>query len=133
MTVEEARAYRPAALAFLGDSVYEVCIRKMLLCAGNQPSEKLHDQKVRYACAEYQAAGIDRIEAKLSAEERAIYKRGRNAAVTVPRRVAAIDYHKATGLEALFGYLSLLDKTERIDELFRAIIEAAQDDAEKEE
>ena len=95
------------ALAFLGDSVYEVMVREYLLRAANQPAAKLHDQKVQLVCAGFQAAAADRLLPVLTENETGVYKRGRNANNTVPRHTSAQDYHKATGLEALFGYLHL--------------------------
>ena len=90
----------------------------------NRPAAKLHEQKIQLVCAAFQAQAIDRLIPLLTEEEIAVYKRGRNANNTVPRHTSAQDYHKATGLEALFGYLHLLGEQARLEELFAAIFPA---------
>ena len=119
LTQAQARQYSPLALAFLGDSVYEILVRE-----ANRPAAKLHEQKIQLVCAAFQAQAIDRLIPLLTEEETAVYKRGRNANNTVPRHTSAQDYHKATGLEALFGYLHLLGEQARLEELFAAIFPA---------
>ena len=81
LTQAEARQYSPMALAFLGDSVYEVMVREYLLRAANQPAAKLHDQKVQLVCAGFQAAAADRLLPVLTENETGVYKRGRNATI----------------------------------------------------
>lgn len=125
ITASQARQYSPLALAFLGDSVYEVMVRERLLLEANQPAAKLHEKKVQLVCAEFQAQAADRILSQLTEDELGVYKRGRNANNTVPRHTAAQDYHKATGLEALFGYLHLIGAEQRLAELFAVCIEDA--------
>ena len=124
LTQAQARQYSPLALAFLGDSVYEILVREYLVREANRPAAKLHEQKIQLACAAFQAQAIDRLIPLLTEEETAVYKRGRNANNTVPRHTSAQDYHKATGLEALFGYLHLLGEQARLEELFAAIFPA---------
>ncbi len=124
MTQAQARQYSPLALAFLGDSVYEILVREYLVREANRPAAKLHEQKIQLVCAAFQAQAIDRLIPLLTEEETAVYKRGRNANNTVPRHTSAQDYHKATGLEALFGYLHLLGEQARLEELFAAIFPA---------
>ena len=124
LTQAQARQYSPLALAFLGDSVYEILVREYLVREANRPAAKLHEQKIQLVCAAFQAQAIDRLLPLLTEEETAVYKRGRNANNTVPRHTSAQDYHKATGLEALFGYLHLLGEQERLEELFAAIFPA---------
>ena len=118
LTQVQARQYSPMALAFLGDSVYEVMVREYLLRQANQPAAKLHDQKVQLVCAAFQAAAAERLLPHLTEDEAGVYKRGRNANNTVPRHASARDYHRATGLESLFGYLHLTGAGERLEELF---------------
>lgn len=125
-TAAQAKQYSPAALAFFGDSVYEVMVRRHLILQANQPAANLHEQKIRLVCASFQAQGYDAIVPHLTEDEVAIVKRGRNANVTVPRHTSAQDYHKATGLETLFGYLGLIGAQARLDELFRFLIEHAE-------
>ena len=124
LTQAQARQYSPLALAFLGDSVYEILVREYLVRKANRPAAKLHEQKIQLVCAAFQAQAIDRLIPLLTEEETAVYKRGRNANNTVPRHTSAQDYHKATGLEALFGYLHLLGEQARLEELFAAIFPA---------
>ncbi|MFR2444161.1 MAG: Mini-ribonuclease 3 [Ruminococcus sp.] len=124
LTQAQARQYSPLALAFLGDSVYEILVREYLVREANRPAAKLHEQKIQLVCAAFQAQAIDRLIPLLTEEEIAVYKRGRNANNTVPRHTSAQDYHKATGLEALFGYLHLLGEQARLEELFAAIFPA---------
>ena len=120
LTQAQARQYSPMALAFLGDSVYEVMVREYLLRQANQPAAKLHDQKVQLVCAAFQAAA-----------EAGVYKRGRNANNTVPRHTSAQDYHRATGLESLFGYLHLTGAGERLEELFEIVMHTGETPAEE--
>ena len=124
LTQAQARQYSPLALAFLGDSVYEILVREYLVREANRPAAKLHEQKIQLVCAAFQAQAIDRLLPLLTEEETAVYKRGRNANNTVPRHTSAQDYHKATGLEALFGSLHLLGEQARLEELFAAIFPA---------
>ena len=104
----------PLALAFVGDGVYSLLVRERLLTAANRPVGELHKLAVDAVRAEAQAAALDRLLPILTPQEEAVYKRGRNAHST---RTGA-DYHKATGLEALFGYLYLSGELERVQELF---------------
>ena len=122
LTEREVNLYSPLALAFLGDSVYEVLVRKEILLLANLPVSKLHSLKISRVCAAYQAAALEKIMPVLDDKEVSIVKRGRNATGnTVPKHASAAEYRKAPALECLFGYLYLLDRQDRIDELFRII------------
>ena len=124
LTEREVNLYSPLALAFLGDSVYEVLVRKEILLLANLPASKLHSLKISRVCAAYQATALEKIMPVLDDKEVSIVKRGRNATGnTVPKHASAAEYRKATALECLFGYLYLLDRQDRIDELFRIIWE----------
>ena len=129
LTQAQARQYSPLALAFLGDSVYEIMVREQLVLEANQPAAKLHEKKVKLVCAEFQAQAAQRIIPLLTEEELAVYKRGRNANNTVPRHASAQDYHKATGLESLFGYLHLMGADQRLEALFAEIYPQAESSA----
>ena len=109
----------PLALAFIGDGVYSLLVRERLLNQANRPVNELHKQSVREVRAEAQAAAMGRLLPLLTEEEEAVFKRGRNAHSV---RTGA-DYHRATGLEALFGYLYLAGRSERIRELFARCME----------
>ncbi len=108
-----------AALAYLGDSVLELCVREMLVERGVSSAKNLNAAALRFVKAEAQADAITRILPHLTEEENAAYRRGRNIGHTnVPKSATVAQYRLATGLEALFGYLKYLGRQERIDELF---------------
>ncbi|MBQ7038693.1 MAG: ribonuclease III [Clostridia bacterium] len=109
----------PLNLAFVGDGVYDLMVRERLVSLANRPNKELHQLAVQQVRAEAQAAALDRLLPTLSEEEAAVYRRGRNAHTS--RSGGA--YHKATGLEALFGYLYLSGRVDRVRELFALIIE----------
>lgn len=109
----------PLNLAFVGDGVYDLMVRERLVCLANRPNKELHQLAVQQVRAEAQAAALDRLMPILSEEEVAVYKRGRNAHTSR----SGGDYHKATGLEALFGYLYLCGRVDRVRELFALIVE----------
>lgn len=118
----EANQYSPLVLAFLGDSVYERCVRMKLVTSSGLSAGRLHSISVKVVCAAFQAKAANEICDMLSEKELCILKRGRNAhGNTVPKSANAQDYRKATGLEALFGYLHLIGAQERIEELFDKI------------
>ncbi len=104
----------PLALAFVGDGVYSLLVRERLLTEANRPVGDLHRLAVTAVRAEAQAEAIERLLPQLTEEEIAVFKRGRNAHST---RTGA-EYHKATGLESLFGYLYLDGRLSRVQELF---------------
>lgn len=113
------------ALAHVGDAVYELLTRTMLCTRANSSVAQLHKQTVSYVNAPAQARAAEKILPLLDAEEASVYRRGRNAKVnSVPHNADIWQYHAATGLEALFGWLYLQGRTERVEELFRAIMEA---------
>lgn len=112
------------SLAFVGDSVYETVVREHLLENGSMPVGKLHRLAVKMVCAQAQAHFFDIFEPLLSEEEHDILMRGRNANSShVPKGACAIEYRKATGVEALFGWLYLNGKNERIRGLFDLMLE----------
>ena len=116
-----------AALAYLGDSVWELSVRQMLVEKGIADSATLNREALGYVTAKAQAAAVKRILGVLSEEEQAIYKRGRNIGHTnVPKHATVSEYRMATGLEALFGYLFLEGRSERIMELFALAFEEGE-------
>ena len=111
-------------LAHIGDGVYELLTRTMLCSDGNKKVTELHKKSVAIVNAPAQAAEMERLLPHLTADELAIYKRGRNAKVnSVPQKADIGQYHAATGLEALFGWLYLQGKTERINDLYSVCVE----------
>ena len=110
-------------LAHIGDGVYELLVRTMLCAQGHSAVQQLHKLTVAQVNAPAQAAAVKKILPGLSDEELAVYKRGRNAKVnSIPQRASEAEYHAATGLEALFGWLYLRGRRDRISELFGMIM-----------
>lgn len=115
--------YSPLTLAFIGDGVYDLLVRDYLVRQANRPVGELNKRKVALVNCESQAAFAKSLMPKLSEKEQAVYKRGRNAAPKcTPKHGTVADYHSATGLEALFGYLHINNEQDRIMELFNEII-----------
>jgi ribonuclease-3 family protein len=109
-------------LAFMGDSVFSLLVREYLINKSSQKVGSLHAESVKYVNASKQAEFIDVLLPHLTDEETAIYKRGRNAHTGNSSKASTVaEYHKATGLEALFGYLYLKGDDDRIRELFNII------------
>ena len=124
MTVTEVNQLSMLALAHVGDGVYELLFRSRLAMEGHTNVSNLHRLTVSKVNAVAQAKAAEKIMPLLSADELALYKRGRNAKVnSVPHNANLGQYHAATGLEALFGWLYLLGRTERLKELFEYIAE----------
>jgi len=119
-------------LAFIGDAVYEVLVREHISLTHDAPAWKLHSICITYVRAEAQHEALDRIAGQLTEEESDIARRGRNAnKVTSSKNAGPADYRAATGLEALFGFLYLTGRNDRIRELFEAAVsETAGNDCE---
>ncbi len=116
---EHPNLLSPLTLAFIGDAVYELCARQRVLEEGNRPVNEMHQKTVALVKAQSQSQAFQRLEGVLTQEELAVYKRGRNANTTSsPKNAVLGDYRRATGVEALFGYLYLKGDLERIGELF---------------
>ena len=116
---ENPKLYSPLSLAYLGDAVYELCARRWVLAQGNRPVNELHKMGVALVRADAQSAAMARLEQVLTEDELEVYKRGRNAnSNSAPKHADLADYHRATGLEALFGYLFLKGEEERLRQLF---------------
>ena len=111
-------------LAHIGDSVFELLCRSYLCARGGKNVGNLHRDTIAMVKATAQAEFVDKLLPLLTEEEMAYYRRGKNAHVhAVPKSATAAEYAKATGLEALFGALYLAGKTERLNQLFRAVME----------
>ena len=123
-TTAQINAFSNLGLAHIGDGVYELMCRSHLCSKGAQNVGNLHRDTVKLVKASAQAAFADKIKSHLTEEELTYYRRGKNAHVhTVPKGASAADYAKATGLEALFGYLYLSGQTDRINQLFHIMME----------
>lgn len=119
-----AKQLSPLNLAFVGDAIYEILVREMLVCNANRPVNDLHRESVKYVSAQAQTVAFEKIKDILTEEETVQFKRGRNAKVGhSPKSATDAEYHTSTGIEALFGYLYLTEQQDRIKELFNIIIE----------
>ena len=124
---QDIRTYSPLTLAYIGDAIFELVIRTVLVERKNTQPEKLHKAATNIVKAETQARMIEALQESLTPEELSAYKRGRNAkAVTRAKNATMSDYRKATGFEALMGYLYLKGEMERMIELIHLGIEKAE-------
>ena len=111
----------PLALAFVGDGVYDLFVRERLVCEANRPVKKLNEEKVSIVRCSSQAKLVEKLMPILTEEELDVLKRGRNAHTQhIPKNATSADYHSATALEALLGYLYLAGRIERIRELLNS-------------
>ncbi len=116
----DIRTYSPLTLAYIGDGIYDLIIRTMIVNQANQQVNKLHKKASSLVNAKTQANIIHSLMDELTEEELAVYKRGRNAkSYTSAKNATITDYRTATGFEALCGYLYLLNRYERLFELVR--------------
>ena len=119
---KDIRMYSPLALAYMGDAIYDLVIRTMVVAKANMPAHKLHHLTVQYVSARAQSEIIQALleAGVLTEEEQYIYRRGRNAKPhTMAKNATIADYKRATGFEALCGYLYLTGHMERLLELVR--------------
>lgn len=116
----DMKTYSPLTLAYIGDSIYDLIIRTLVVCQGNCPANKLHKRSSALVKASAQAEMIEKIMPLLTEEEEQIYKRGRNAkSYTMAKNASMLDYRKATGFEALMGYLYLENQMHRMIDLIK--------------
>jgi ribonuclease III family protein len=116
----DIKTYSPLTLAFIGDSIFDLMIRTAVVEGGNAPVHKLHKRASSLVQASAQANLYHMIKDQLSEEELTIFKRGRNAkSFTTAKNAGVVEYRTATGLEALFGYLYLTDRMDRLMELVK--------------
>ena len=121
---EQVNAISNLGIAHIGDGVFELLCRSYLCARGEKTVERLHHDTIQLVKAPAQAAFADRLLPRLTEEELAWFRRGKNAHVhAVPKSATPQEYAKATGLEALFGALYLAGKTQRLNELFHAMME----------
>ena len=119
----DIRTYSPLTLAYIGDAIYDLVIRTVVVERGNKSANNLHKKTVTYVNARVQAKMIDALESELTEDETAVYHRGRNAkSYTAAKNASIIEYRKATGLEALCGYLYLSGQQDRMLYLIREAI-----------
>lgn len=124
---ENPSLYSPLVLAYIGDAVFEVYTRQKLLSIHpDMPAHKLHKENIRYVNAKAQSCGMEAVLPLLTELELSVYKRGRNAkSATVPKHADLADYRRATGFEALLGYLNLSGQAERLNDIMEKAFENA--------
>ena len=116
----DLRTLSPLTLAFVGDCVYDLILRTVIVERHNASPNQLHREKSRLAKAPAQAEMAEALQEELTQEELAVYRRGRNAkSHTTAKNASVLDYRKATGLEALYGWLYLSGQEERLLQLIR--------------
>jgi len=126
MNFEKAQvdAISNLGLAHMGDCVFEILCRSFLCAKGGKTVDRLHRETIQLVKATSQAKLMEKMLPLLTEEELAYYRRGKNSHVhAVPKSATPAEYAKATGLEALFGALYLMGRTERLNELFKAVME----------
>ena len=123
MSRAQINAISNLGLAHMGDCVYEILVRAHLCAQGNKTVAQLHGDTIRMVKATYQAKFVEKMLPHLTEEEMAYYRRGKNAHPhAVPKSATPAEYAKATGLEALFGYLFLSGQKERANEIFQIVM-----------
>ena len=128
LSSKDWKLYSPLTLAYLGDAVYEMVIRTICVKRTNMQTQKLHRKVTGYVSAKAQAKMMDTLIGELTEEEESIYRRGRNSKpYTKAKNASMEEYLKATGFEALVGYLYLQKEYERMNVLIARGIEALQE------
>ena len=121
--IKKPEEYSPLVLAYIGDAVYDILTRQYIISRGNAPVNVLDRRARKIVNAAAQSAAYEKIRDRLTEEETAVYKRGRNAkSHTSAKNQSITDYRRATGMEALFGYLYLKRDNDRISELYELCI-----------
>lgn len=124
----DIRSYSPLTLAYIGDGIYELYIRTILVKKGNCQANKLHNRASKLVKASAQSEMIKVLEPLLTEEELSVFKRGRNAkSYTTAKNATTGDYRRATGFEALMGYLYLTQQHHRMIDLIKIGMEALND------
>ena len=117
--LKKANGYSPLVLAYIGDSFFELLVRERIVNGGNCNISELFSKAKGYVTAVSQSAAVERLVPLLTPEEEAVYKRGRNAKTNhTPRSAGSSEYHRATGLESLFGWLYVSNQNSRAKQLF---------------
>ena len=119
-----ANTYSPLVLAYIGDAIYEAYVRCSIVSTANMPVHKLHKTATGFVKAKAQSDLMEKMMPLLTEEEMAVFKRGRNAkSATTPKHADIVDYRRATGLEALIGYLYIVGKKDRLIALLDSCID----------
>ena len=124
----DIKEYSPLTLAYIGDSIYDLIIKSLVLNQGNRPVQKLHCMTSSYVQASAQSKMMRVMQEHLTEQEHAVYKRGRNAKSVSPAKNQSVtEYRRATGFEALLGYLYLNKEYERLLELVKLGLESLEE------
>ena len=119
----DLRQISPLTLSFIGDGVYDLMVREYIISLANRPVGKLNNRKISVVNCGFQAKCATALLPYLTEDEKVIYNRGKNANVhSVPKNASRSDYHSATGLESIFGYLYIKKDIARLRELFNIIV-----------
>ena len=125
----DVNQYSPLTLAYIGDSIYDLIIKTLVVNEGNKQVQKLHKRTSRFVQASAQSQMMRVLQERLTEEEHAVYKRGRNAkSVSRAKNQSVTDYRRATGFEALLGYLYLKKEWKRMLSLVKMGLESIEDD-----
>lgn len=128
----DIRTVNPLTLAYIGDGIYELVVRSVMTARSNTKAGLLHRQTSQLVKAEAQSKMMDILLPQLSEEEECVFRRGRNAkSATMAKNASIGDYRRATGFEALMGYLYLTDQTERLLALIKLALDTYKPDEEK--
>ena len=120
----DIKTYSPLTFAYIGDAVFEIIIRTLIVEQGQRAANTLHKHTTKIVCAQTQAKMIEAVYGELTEEEQNIYRRGKNTKINSAAKNASLaDYRKATGFEALCGYLFLKDDTPRIVAIIKKALE----------
>ena len=126
---ENPAVYSPLVLAYIGDCIYDLIIKTMVINKGNRQVNKLHSETSQYVQASAQSFMMRKMQEYLTDEEHAVYRRGRNAKSVSPAKNQSItDYRRATGFEALLGYLYLKKEYKRLLELVKIGLESLEEE-----
>ncbi len=124
----DVNSYSPLTLAYIGDSIYDLIIKSLVVNQGNRQVNKLHKETSMYVQASAQSLMMRTMQEQLTEEEHAVYKRGRNAKSVSPAKNQSItDYRRATGFEALLGYLYLKKEWKRMLDLVKIGLESLKE------
>lgn len=128
----DIKEYSPLTLAYIGDSIYDLIIKSLMVNEGNKQVQKLHKETSQLVQASAQSKMMRVMQEHLTEEEHAVYKRGRNAKSVSPAKNQSItDYRRATGFEALMGYLYLKKEWKRILDLVKMGLDSLEDKENK--
>lgn len=128
----DVQEYSPLTLAYIGDGIYDLVIRTLVINRGNKQVQKLHQETSALVQASTQSRMMRVLQEKLTEEEHAVYKRGRNAKSVSPAKNQSVtDYRRATGFEALMGYLYLKKDWKRMLELIRDGLESLEEEDDR--